>query len=88
MRISTTVNGVVLQDALLGDMLLKPADFIAYLSIIMQLQPGDVISTGCPGGVGYFRAPQLYLRAGDSVEISIERIGTLHHRVINQSAAG
>jgi 2-keto-4-pentenoate hydratase/2-oxohepta-3-ene-1,7-dioic acid hydratase in catechol pathway len=86
LRISTTVNDTVLQDARLGEMLLKPADFIAYSSIVMQLYPGDVISTGCPGGVGYFREPKLYLRAGDRVEISIESIGTLHHRVIDQPA--
>jgi 2-keto-4-pentenoate hydratase/2-oxohepta-3-ene-1,7-dioic acid hydratase in catechol pathway len=84
LRISTVVNGVTLQEARMGEMLLTPADFIAYSSIVMQLHPGDVISTGCPGGVGYFRDPKLYLRAGDRVEISIDGIGTLHHEVINQ----
>ena len=80
--IRTVVNGVALQEAKLGEMLLTPADFIAYASIIMHLHPGDVITSGCPGGVGYFRDPRLYLKVGDQVKISIDRIGELNHVVI------
>jgi 2-keto-4-pentenoate hydratase/2-oxohepta-3-ene-1,7-dioic acid hydratase in catechol pathway len=83
LKIRTIVNGVALQEATLGEMLLTPADFIAYASTIMHFHPGDVITSGCPGGVGYFRDPKLYLKAGDDVKISIDRIGVLHHTVID-----
>jgi 2-keto-4-pentenoate hydratase/2-oxohepta-3-ene-1,7-dioic acid hydratase in catechol pathway len=82
--IRTVLNGVAVQEAKLGEMRLMPADFIAYASIIMHLYPGDVLTTGCPGGIGYFRDPKLYMKAGDRVEISIDRVGALQHMVIDE----
>lgn len=54
---------------------------IEYCSIFTHLQPGDVIASGTPGGVGAKRKPQLWLKAGDTVEVEIDRLGILHNRV-------
>ena len=58
------------------------AELIAYASIWTTLEPGDVIATGTPGGVGYARTPPLLLRPGDTVEVTIDGVGTLTNPVI------
>ena len=73
----TTVNGQTMQEHPLADLLFKPAHLVAYLSTILPLRPGDMILTGTPGGVGKGRNPQVYLAAGDIVEVGIDGIGTL-----------
>ena len=75
--IRTTLNGHVMQQATLGDMIFSVAQIIAYLSAFTVLSPGDVITTGTPGGVGFKREPQLYMKPGDRVEVSVEGIGRL-----------
>jgi 2-keto-4-pentenoate hydratase/2-oxohepta-3-ene-1,7-dioic acid hydratase in catechol pathway len=57
-------------------------NLIAYLSGVTSLEPGDVISTGTPEGVGFARTPPLWMKAGDVVEVEISRIGVLRNRVV------
>jgi 2-keto-4-pentenoate hydratase/2-oxohepta-3-ene-1,7-dioic acid hydratase in catechol pathway len=76
-RIETRVNGATMQSAKLGDMIFSIPRIIAYLSGFTPLSPGDVIATGTPGGVGFKRDPQIFLRQGDRVDVTVEGIGTL-----------
>ncbi len=79
LEISCTVNGEIRQKANTGDMIFDCATIISYLSKYMTLQPGDIIFSGTPGGVilGYPEEKQKWLRSGDIVAVSIEKIGTL-----------
>lgn len=77
LQIRTVVNGQVMQDANTADMLFPVATLIAYVSQYMTLEPGDVLTTGTPAGIGAFRKPPVWLSAGDRIEVSIDRIGTL-----------
>jgi 2-keto-4-pentenoate hydratase/2-oxohepta-3-ene-1,7-dioic acid hydratase in catechol pathway len=76
-RIETRVNGATMQSAQLGDMIFSIPLIIAYLSGFTRLSPGDIIATGTPGGVGFKRNPQVFLREGDQVDVTVEGIGTL-----------
>lgn len=87
LRIVSRLNGAVMQDSSTRDMIFDVATLIATLSEIMTLEPGDVIATGTPSGVGYARTPPVFLRAGDRIEIEIERIGTLANTVATRAAA-
>lgn len=80
----TRLNGVEVQRARLDDLLFGVADLIAYLSQVFPLQPGDVVATGTTGGVGAFREPPLWMKARDQVDVSIDRLGTLHNLVIDE----
>ena len=82
LRIRTTVNGQVLQDGSTKDMIFDVAAQIETLSTAMTLEPGDVISTGTPAGVGIVRKPPVLLKPGDVVRIEIEGIGTLENTVV------
>ena len=82
----TTVNGRVMQEARLGDMLFPVAQLIAYISSWTPLAAGDVIATGTPGGVGMKRVPPVWLRDGDEVVVEIERIGELRNPVVAEDA--
>jgi len=77
LRLRTVVNGAVVQDATTADMLFPVATLISYVSQYMTLEPGDVLATGTPAGIGAFRSPPLWLGAGDRIEVTIEEIGTL-----------
>jgi 2-keto-4-pentenoate hydratase/2-oxohepta-3-ene-1,7-dioic acid hydratase in catechol pathway len=79
--VRTTVSGEVMQDANTGDLIFSVVDLIEYLSRGMTLEPGDLIATGTPGGVGDSRDPKRYLRDGDVVEIYVEGVGTLRNPV-------
>lgn len=81
LRIKTTLNGAVLQDGTTADMVHKIPKFIAYLSTITRLRPGDILSTGTPSGVGFSRKPPIWMNVGDVCEVSIEHIGTLRNHV-------
>jgi acylpyruvate hydrolase len=76
------VDGEVVQSARTSDMVFKPAEIVAYISEIITLQPGDLISTGTPGGIGEARDPQVFLRPGQIVRTSIEGIGELVNRCV------
>jgi acylpyruvate hydrolase len=73
----TRLSGEVVQSARTKDMHFPVADVIAFASRLMRLEPGDVILTGTPGGVGAARQPARWLRDGDVVEVEIERVGRL-----------
>jgi 2-keto-4-pentenoate hydratase/2-oxohepta-3-ene-1,7-dioic acid hydratase in catechol pathway len=84
LQIVTRVNGDVMQDSSTSDMIFDVPTLIEFLSGSTTLLPGTVILTGTPAGVGHGRDPQFYLKAGDEVEITIERIGTLQNRVVEE----
>jgi 2-keto-4-pentenoate hydratase/2-oxohepta-3-ene-1,7-dioic acid hydratase in catechol pathway len=77
LRIACRVNGGPVQDATTADMIFSVAELVAFISETITLEPGDVIATGTPPGVAMGRADGRYLRPGDTVEVEIERIGTL-----------
>jgi 2-keto-4-pentenoate hydratase/2-oxohepta-3-ene-1,7-dioic acid hydratase in catechol pathway len=79
--IRARVNGETLQDADTSLMVFGVAEAVAFLSTVMTLEPGDVIATGTPAGVGMGRDPQVWLRGGDVVEVEIDGIGTLRNPV-------
>jgi 2-keto-4-pentenoate hydratase/2-oxohepta-3-ene-1,7-dioic acid hydratase in catechol pathway len=79
--ISLTLNGQTMQDSNTGNMIFKIPYLISYLSRSLTLEPGDIISTGTPGGVGASRTPPVFLKPGDSVSITIDKIGTLSNPV-------
>jgi 2-keto-4-pentenoate hydratase/2-oxohepta-3-ene-1,7-dioic acid hydratase in catechol pathway len=85
--ISLRVNGEVLQDSTTKEMIFSVAEIISHLSTTMTLEPGDVILTGTPYGVGMGRTPQRWLADGDVVEVTIDGIGTLR-TPIAATAAG
>jgi 2-keto-4-pentenoate hydratase/2-oxohepta-3-ene-1,7-dioic acid hydratase in catechol pathway len=82
--VRTTVSGEVMQDANTSDLIFSVVELIEYISAGVTLEPGDVIATGTPGGVGDSRSPKRYLREGDTVEIYIEGVGTLSNPVRNE----
>lgn len=82
LAIQTRLNGALLQDGNTADMVFNPTALIATLSTALTLQPGDLIFTGTPAGVGMARNPRVFLKAGDTLEISIEGIGTLKNRIV------
>jgi 2-keto-4-pentenoate hydratase/2-oxohepta-3-ene-1,7-dioic acid hydratase in catechol pathway len=79
--VRTTVSGELMQDANTRDLIFPVLDLIQYLSRGLTLEPGDVIATGTPGGVGDSREPPRYLREGDVVEISVSGVGTLSNTI-------
>lgn len=76
------LNGELKQDSNTSQMIFKVPFLVSYLSQFMTLLPGDVISTGTPAGVGMGHKPPLYLKAGDRVELSVEKLGTQHQQVL------
>ena len=83
LRIETRLNGQVLQSDPAGLMLHKIAGFIEYVSTIAPLQPGDILATGTPSGVGFSRNPPVWMKPGDICEVSIDKIGTLRNQIVN-----
>ena len=77
----TRVNGQEVQHDSTANMIFSVAAAIAFLSSLMTLEPGDIIATGTPSGVGFKRTPPLFLQDGDVVEVEIERIGCLRNPV-------
>ncbi|WP_188063704.1 fumarylacetoacetate hydrolase family protein [Sphingobium sp. KCTC 72723] len=85
LRVQTRLNGELVQDQAVSDMIWDIPTVIEYISAFTPLAPGDVIATGTPGGVGDKRTPPLYMNAGDKVEVSIGTIGTLTNRIIDEA---
>lgn len=85
-RIQTRLNGQVVQDARLDQMIFPVPRLIAYISKWTQLSPGDVIVTGTPGGVGARRDPPLWMKPGDVVEVEIDRVGLLKNPVAAEAS--
>jgi 2-keto-4-pentenoate hydratase/2-oxohepta-3-ene-1,7-dioic acid hydratase in catechol pathway len=82
LRISLTLNGETLQDSNTSNLVFKVPFLISYLSQSVTWEVGDLISTGTPPGVGVFRKPPVFLKAGDTVSVTVEGIGTLTNPVV------
>ena len=81
-RLRTRLNGRTLQDGSTSDWLFPLPELIAYLSHTMTLEPGDVVTTGTPAGVGLFQKPPIFMGPGDVVEIEAEGIGVLRNPIV------
>jgi 2,4-didehydro-3-deoxy-L-rhamnonate hydrolase len=79
--IRCVLNGEVMQDSTTANMIFTVAEIIAYTSATMTLEPGDLIATGTPAGVGVFRDPPVLLKDGDEVTIEIDELGALTNPV-------
>ncbi len=86
LKIEGRLNGEVMQSSNTGKMIFKVAYLISYISQGITLEPGDVIATGTPDGVGIFRKPPVLLKAGDVYEVTIEKLGTLRNPVVATDA--
>lgn len=84
LKIETRLNGTAVQSANTTDMVFDVATLVTTLSEVMTLEPGDIIVSGTPAGVGVSRKPQLFMKAGDRVEVEIEKIGTLVNTVADE----
>lgn len=82
LRLQTRVNGETRQDGTTGDMIFTVPEIIEFISRIVTLEPGDIISTGTPAGVGSARG--VFLQPGDVVEVEIEKLGVLRNRVVEE----
>ena len=82
LRIGCEVNGRVLQDSTTAQLIFRLPELVAFLSQAMTLEPGDVVSTGTPPGVGFARKPPIFLQPGDDVVIKVERLGELRNPVV------
>jgi 2-keto-4-pentenoate hydratase/2-oxohepta-3-ene-1,7-dioic acid hydratase in catechol pathway len=85
LRLQTRVNGQVVQDATIDQMIFDIPRQIEYCSSFTRLEPGDVIVTGTPGGVGAKRTPPLWLKPGDIVEVEIDKLGVLRNGVADET---
>ena len=83
-RVVTRLNGQIVQDQPVSDMIWDIATVIEYCSTFTTLEPGDVIASGTPGGVGDKREPPLYMKAGDIVEVEVGAVGTLTNRITDE----
>jgi 2-keto-4-pentenoate hydratase/2-oxohepta-3-ene-1,7-dioic acid hydratase in catechol pathway len=79
------VNGSVMQDSSTNQMIFRVPELIAFITASISLEPGDVIATGTPAGVGFARKPPVFLKPGDRMEVEIERIGGLGNPVVAAS---
>ncbi len=79
LRITTRLNGAVMQSAAVGDLIFDVAETISFFSRWYEFLPGDVLLTGTPAGVGVGRKPPVFMKAGDVVEVEIDRIGVLRN---------
>jgi 2-keto-4-pentenoate hydratase/2-oxohepta-3-ene-1,7-dioic acid hydratase in catechol pathway len=86
LRLWTAVNGEIMQDASTADMIFGVAELLAYCSANFTLEPGDLLITGTPWGVGIVREPPVTLQPGDVVETGVDGIGTLRNRVVDAPA--
>ena len=85
LRITTRVNGETMQDSNTEDMIFTVANIIATLSEFMTLEAGDVVATGTPSGVAHARKPPAWMKAGDVVEVEVEKIGVLRNPVVDEA---
>lgn len=87
LRIQGRLNGEVMQDANTTDMIFGVAETIALLAEVLTLEPGDVIVMGTPAGVGQARTPPVWMKAGDTYEVEIERVGLLSNPIVAEAQA-
>ena len=84
LRLTTLLDGKVMQQGSTADMIFSVVDLIAYISEDITLFPGDIISTGTPSGVGIFRDPPVLLKAGNVIECRIEKVGSIINSVVSE----
>ena len=84
LRITTRLNGQVVQDANTNDLIFQIPELIARVSEAMTLRPGDVLVTGTPAGVGFARKPPLFMKDGDVCEVEVEGIGLLSNPIVDE----
>lgn len=87
LKIETRLNGRVMQSATTADLIFDVATLVALISEAMTLEPGDLIITGTPAGVGAARKPPVFMKAGDICEVEIEGIGILRNPIVDEAAA-
>jgi acylpyruvate hydrolase len=87
-NLTTRVNGEEMQSAPTSDLLFSPASLVSYVSTMITLEPGDLILTGTPGGVGRAMEPPRFLQPADLVEVEIEGLGRLRNRVVAEADQG
>ncbi|MBN9350253.1 MAG: fumarylacetoacetate hydrolase family protein [Chitinophagaceae bacterium] len=87
LRLWLSVNGKMMQDGNTSNIIFKIPFLVSYISQFMTLLPGDIISTGTPAGVGLGREPQIYLKAGDIMELGIDGLGSSKQKVISFESA-
>ena len=85
LQLQLRLNGEVMQNANTRDMIFDVATLVVACSEAMALQPGDIIITGTPSGVGLARSPQVFLKAGDVCEVEVDGVGVLRNTVIDES---
>ena len=81
LRIQLRLNGQTMQDSNTCNLVFDVPALVEYVSTYMTLEPGDVILTGTPPGVGFSRTPPIFMKSGDVVEVEIEKIGVLHNQI-------
>jgi 2-keto-4-pentenoate hydratase/2-oxohepta-3-ene-1,7-dioic acid hydratase in catechol pathway len=86
LRISLTLNGAVMQESNTAQLIFSVPQMIEFISASITLEPGDVIATGTPAGVGFARKPPVFLKPGDVMEVDIERIGGLGNPIVAAEA--
>ena len=86
LSLTTRLNGEIMQHATTDMLIFTIPVLINYISRFTRLEPGDVISTGTPGGVGFKRDPQIFMKPGDQVEVEISGIGTLTNSIAYEQA--
>ena len=84
LQLQTRLNGEILQDANTRDMIFDVATVISVCSEVFELQPGDIIISGTPAGVGFARKPPIFMKQGDVVEVEVEGLGILRNAVVNE----
>jgi len=87
LAITTRLNGEIVQKASTAEMIFSVPHLIAAATEAFVLEPGDLVVTGTPAGVGAMRKPPLYMKAGDTVEVSIQGIGVLKNHVVDAASA-
>lgn len=86
LRLICRLNGEEMQNATTDLMMFDTPTLISHISAFVTLEPGDVIVTGTPGGVGHRRDPKIYMKHGDVVEIEVEGVGTLRNPIVKEAA--
>jgi 2-keto-4-pentenoate hydratase/2-oxohepta-3-ene-1,7-dioic acid hydratase in catechol pathway len=84
LNLKLLLNGQELQNGNTRDLIFDVSDCISYISALLPLQPGDVIATGTPSGVGLARDPQIFMKPGDVCEVVIDNIGTLRNTIVEE----
>ncbi|HVP56603.1 MAG TPA: fumarylacetoacetate hydrolase family protein [bacterium] len=82
--LTTKLNSQVMQSGSTRNLIFSPAELVVFITKFITLEPGDIISTGTPSGVGVFRKPPVFMKAGDTVDVTIEGIGTLSNPVVKE----